>query len=1402
MSVTNYTSAVIYAPDGTEAFPTHQDTNGNSYSTTAPNFDIVDQLGRTPVTTVTNCNGHSNQVCYNVLNSQGSTSTYTVTTESIAVSTNFGQSGATEYSGNITAVQSIQLPDGTSYQFGYDSGSTAGHYGELTSVTLPTSGQITYSYTKFTDAAGNANEWLNTYVAGGGTWKFTPSTCGSCPSGFSGCQQVTGLKPSGDNVVYTFGLNNGAWKSQAQYYTGSVSSANLVKAVAVTWNTSNSCQPSCPGSQDIQKMSETTTLPSTGTTSVNRTIQYTYDSVSDSNVTKISEWKFYTGSLPSAPDRVTSISYNTSSNYTSKNIINLPTTITVTNGAGTTQYKQTKIAYDSTALTSVTGTSQHDDANFGTGNTIRGNPTLIQGWISGSSYLNTTLTYDTTGQVRSVQDPNGNTTSFSYTDSLFSDNGANPPQAYTPSKPTNAYLTTVTPPLIGSATFGYYFGSGKQASSKDQNGQITYAHFQDPLDRPTTTFFPDGGWALKRYFSSTLYDTFRSITDTSPSPSCSGCRFDRITLDNLGRLYASTLESDPEGYESIVTYYDSDSRVQQVSNPYRSPSDPTYGLTMYSYDGLDRVTKVTDADGSHTQAYYGAAVTSSVGGITAQLCSSSTYGLGYPAFFIDEAGKKRETWTDGFGRLIEVDEPNSSGNLTQNTCNTYDLLNNLTQALQSGSRQRTFAYDTLSRLTSSATPEAGTTTLFYTTSSGALCSGNPAAVCRRTDARSITTTYSYDALNRLTSKVYSDSTPAEIYIYDVSSTDGATISNPKGRLVKAAISSVGVATISSFDAVGRVVHQYQCKPPSCTGTWAGLSYTYNLGGGLTSYNDDSRFTITQAFDTAGRVTSLSSSFVDANHPATLATVSKYWPSGAPELSTYGNNLSELRFLNNRFQLCRININTSTPTLQHCSDDVASGTVQDFYLNYNEGAADDGNLALWSASDGQTFHRTYTYDPLNRLLTLSDSASGQACKGLQWTYDVWGNRSDQTTTSGICGESHLSFDANNHITTSGFSYDAAGNLTHDASHSYIYDAENRLTQVDGGSTATYIYDALGRRVRKVVGSTTIDYVYDPGGHVVLDALPNGFWTTGYVYLNGQLTAQYSGANTGTTYFVHQDHLGSTRVLTATNGSVYDSLDYLPFGEQTAGGSGSSHKFTGYERDAETGVDYAMARHMSSNLGRFLSTDPLGGDLGGPQSLNRYAYVGNNPANFTDPSGLVRNDQVYCDPWFPCAGFAGTEGGGSLSLVWGNDIFDAIAGAPGTYMAVDMYGNKSWGFSLDLYEFVAGQGGLGVSGWTYVTRDLGSETIASGFLADKIASAEQANWLNANFPGSVDEIRSYINTAVGALLNGGANPDNVVAGMPATIGAVVFGYAQQHGLDEYWEQVFYNYFVNLGPAFPPQ
>ncbi len=100
--------------------------------------------------------------------------------------------------------------------------------------------------------------------------------------------------------------------------------------------------------------------------------------------------------------------------------------------------------------------------------------------------------------------------------------------------------------------------------------------------------------------------------------------------------------------------------------------------------------------------------------------------------------------------------------------------------------------------------------------------------------------------------------------------------------------------------------------------------------------------------------------------------------------------------------------------------------------------------------------------------MASPSDPSGCTGLSWNYDIWGNRTDQNVTSGTCGTSTRRVGANNRLLGSPYQYDAAGNLTADGSHTYTYDAENRLTKVDNGSTATYAYDAEGQRVEKMPG----------------------------------------------------------------------------------------------------------------------------------------------------------------------------------------------------------------------------------------------------------------------------------------------------------------------------------------------
>jgi RHS repeat-associated protein len=139
------------------------------------------------------------------------------------------------------------------------------------------------------------------------------------------------------------------------------------------------------------------------------------------------------------------------------------------------------------------------------------------------------------------------------------------------------------------------------------------------------------------------------------------------------------------------------------------------------------------------------------------------------------------------------------------------------------------------------------------------------------------------------------------------------------------------------------------------------------------------------------------------------------------------------------------------------------------------------------------------------------------------------------------------------------------------------------------------------------------------------------TQASVVISGNLT----GGGSPDINWLVTDQLGTPRMVFDKTGALaaVKRHDYLPFGEEVYGGSrttamgygaadGVRQKFTSQERDNETGLDYMHARYFASAQGRFSSADSVAGSIGNPQSLNRYAYVGNNPLNFSDPSGHDR------------------------------------------------------------------------------------------------------------------------------------------------------------------------------------
>jgi RHS repeat-associated protein len=249
------------------------------------------------------------------------------------------------------------------------------------------------------------------------------------------------------------------------------------------------------------------------------------------------------------------------------------------------------------------------------------------------------------------------------------------------------------------------------------------------------------------------------------------------------------------------------------------------------------------------------------------------------------------------------------------------------------------------------------------------------------------------------------------------------------------------------------------------------------------------------------------------------------------------------------------------------------------------------------------------------------------------------------------------------------YDEAGNQKHMGGYAFVYDAESRVKESTiSGETTSYAYDGEGRRVKKVLGSNTTVFVYDAAG---------------------QLAAEYStGEPTefGTSYLT-ADHLGSTRVVSDANGGVTERHDYRPFGEELftgvsgrtsdlkypAGDTGVRLKFTGKERDAETGLDYFGARYFSGTEGRFTSPDPkmFPSAFDDPQSWNKYAYTRNNPLRYIDPDGedwvdIVKGTiNAFTSDY---AAGAGRIRGGNSDFRMGQAIGDALATVAGTAEAL--------------------------------------------------------------------------------------------------------------------------------------
>jgi RHS repeat-associated protein len=1249
-------------PEGVKLF----DTNGNFILLPSPGLNAnADTLGRTvsytdqpplPQTwTFTDSNGATQQIIEQPAGGANSTTQFPSTSCGAPIG---------QYTGTMGGTNTLTMPDGRAYVLTFDP-----NFAEVIKITLPTGGYIRYQYTtlaafdqspgfaqcsppagidsrrvsaRFVSPDGNPQheqQWQYAYAYNNQPYPNSAYT-------------TTVTDPLGNVTVHTFntlGIDQRTHETMTQYYDNA---SHPLRTVANTWSYNYGAVASYPWGKntstrttsadvDWQIIATTTTLADTNQVKETDT---TYDNLTNppcsssctpsvGNVLSQSEYDW--GSSAHGPLlRRTVYTYlsDNNSNYANQHIDNRVASRTIYDSTNNTCQGQAQacaqatFGYDTTTIATKAGVVQHDYTDYPSTMTYRGNPTTISRWRNtDGAWLTTTNYYNELGNLTQTSDPLSHSTYFDYTDSWSG-------TACIPSGGTaNAFVTKTTNALGQFATAKYFPCSSLTASTTDLNSLTTSFAF-DAIDRLTQQTFPDGGQKTNCYsdisggscYSSSLPLQAVTTVKITSSQNLIGT----TVVDGLGRVSQTQLTSGPLGTVSTDTTYDGLGRTYTVSNPHVSGSSPTDGITTYVYDAFSRTCVVVPPDGT--------AVSGGTCPATQPSNDVFTSYSGNTTTATDQAGKSRKSLSDGLGRLTQVFEDPSG--LNYETDYTFDALDNLLTVNQKGGqtdsnkwRTRTFTYNSLSQLLTASNPESGTITYAYN-SDGTLAT-KIAPAPNQTGTATATTTFAYDQLHRVTQKSFSDTTPTVKYGFDAVAPSGCTlptltINNGIGR--RTGMCDAAGAEAWSYDITANV--GWKITDARTTNSVPKSTVVQNnLTGSVATLTYPSGRIITYSFDAAAHPVSA----VDSTGPINYATAATYTPPGGLSSFTNGASIVSTLSYNDRLQPCRISVKSSGTAPAACTD-TATGNVVDFSYNFSLGVSDNGNVMGITNNRDTTRSQLFTYDSLNRILvgetTSTFATSPLHCWGEQFAYDPWGNLSAITGASSAytgCSQEALSVTPANNNQISGFCYDSAGNLLAQSAPpcpvpTYTYNAENQMTLTAG---VTYTYDGDGKRVQKSGGKL---YWYGMGSDPLDETDLTGSITNAgfkeYIFFGSKRIARRDSTSAVNYYF--SDHLGTARIVANSSGTVLDDSDFYPFGGERVitSSSGNAYKFTGKERDTESGLDNFGARYDASSMGRFMSPDTGTFQLGDPRSLNRFTYVLDNPLRFFDPDGKAPLDST--------------------------------------------------------------------------------------------------------------------------------------------------------------------------------
>lgn len=538
---------------------------------------------------------------------------------------------------------------------------------------------------------------------------------------------------------------------------------------------------------------------------------------------------------------------------------------------------------------------------------------------------------------------------------------------------------------------------------------------------------------------------------------------------------------------------------------------------------------------------------------------------------------------------------------------TYDALDQLSTVRDPRALTTTFTVDGLGRQTQLASPDTSNTSFTY---------DNAGNVLTATDARGKTTTYTYDVLSRITNVAYASGTPTR-FDYDVGP-------NAIGRLTR--MTDGSGYTTCGYGAAGQLQTFTQRTVAGGATFERSVGYAYDSANRLQSLTYPSGNRVSFDYDAAGRVSRLTlnpgngSGSTDTSVATVLLNKISYAPFGGAQSWEWGNSSEQ------------------APHLYSRSFDL-DGRVVTYPLGSLNGAALVRTLTYDAASRitamthgaNTAYDQTFGYDALGRLTSFLSATSSQT-----YAYDATGNRTQlgvgvTTYTFTTAATSNRLSSTTGPAPARSNSYDAAGNLLGDGTHTFVYNDAGRMASVtQAGVTTSYLYNGRGERVAKsgtgVAGGANFTVFGQPG-------LPLGEYEASgaaieeTVYLDGMPVAVLKPASGGGTavYYVYADHINTPRLIEAADsGAVvwrWDQAD--PFGvsapDENPGQLGVfayNLRFPGQVYDRETNNHYNYYRDYDPQTGRYVQSDPIG--LRG--GLNTFGYVEGNPQSKADPTGL--------------------------------------------------------------------------------------------------------------------------------------------------------------------------------------